>query len=503
LCALTLALGAFRGAALPFWSDELATAHLADAPTWTDMMARGHRADLNPPLEPTLVRLSFDAFGEDEFAGHLPSVIGFTVLIGCMFVFLRRRVPASFAAFGALLLLANDDFSHYATEARPYGLLMGLLGLTLLAYDTVLRAGRHVSLARAVLLVAVTGMLQSHVFGALATAAFLAAEAVRTLRTRRFDIATWAALLLPLLSCVTYVPLLRQQPGGHTLVYNPESRASLFKAVELFHSLVYKPIAILIVVGFLLLMLLRRYPRRGLLEFAGFRAEMWVLWLGLLATSVLVALVFRLRAPGAGFYDRYSLAIVVPSYVLLTLFFAWRSEENRRVGKCLAALALLNALFTFSDVPADALAVAHDGLRAAADQTASAGGVPAVMPQLPLVVNDALRFFEADYRLRPADTKRMVYVSDEAEALRLEKNNATESIAAMARTFHIRSRVVPYPEFIAAHRQFLVLGKLDHRGWFLDEMLDRGADVRLLGSYRFAGDNQLLWLVTLDDGQAQ
>ncbi len=501
LCALALLLGMVRGASIPFWSDELATVHIADAPTWTEMMRRSHAADLNPPLEPTLVRLSFHAFGVDEFAGRLPTVIGFTILVACIFLYLRRRVPVSFAAMGALLLLLNDDVSHYATEARPYALLLGMLGIALLSYDAVLRPGRHRWVARLFLFVGIAGMLLSHVFGLLTVAAFLLAEAVRSLRRHRIDLGTWAALLLPLVSCVTYIPLFRQQPGGHTLVYNEASRASLFKAAELYHSLVYKPIAILIVLAFFFLLLLRRYPRQRLLEFLQFPAEVWCLLVGLLATPILVALVFHFRAPGAGFYSRYSLATIVPAYILLALFFAWRAEGSTTIGRSLAVLALLGALFTFSDVPGEALHLRHRGLLAAPDESASAGGVSAVMPDLPLVVNDALRFFEADYRLKPADTQRMVYVTDESEALRLEKNSATESIAWMALTFHIHSAVIPYRQFIQAHRKFLVLGLLDHRGWFLDEMMQRGADVRLLGTYKFAGYNQDLWLVTLDPRQ--
>src|SRR5579875_4152265 len=76
-----LVLSCLRGATTPFWFDEVATAHIAGAPTLHDTLELSRRVDLHPPLEPTLVRLSFHLFGPHEFAGHLPSVLALTVAV--------------------------------------------------------------------------------------------------------------------------------------------------------------------------------------------------------------------------------------------------------------------------------------------------------------------------------------------------------------------------------------------------------------------------------------
>ena len=274
LCAVTFLFGMIRGASIPFWADELATTHIADSSTWAQMMQRSQTLDLQPPLEDALVRMSFHVFGTHEFAGRLPSVISFTVVVACMFLYLRRRSTVWFAAFGALLLLYNQEISYYATEARPYALLMATLGVTLLAYDSILESLGNVWVARSILLAATTAMLMSHVFGLFALGAFLLAEFVRSLRRRTLDIPTWLALLLPLISCVLYAPLLREQSN---LVYPPEMRPTLVGGLLIYHCFLYKPITPVIGLGVLLLILLRYYPERTFAQFLRLRAETWTL----------------------------------------------------------------------------------------------------------------------------------------------------------------------------------------------------------------------------------
>ena len=111
LCLLTMVLGLVRGASIPYWADELATFHIAQVPAWSEMVRFNQKMDLNPPLEPTLVWLSMHVFGHREFAGRVPSVAAFMVVVACMFVFLCRRVSLSFAAAGALFLLCNEGIS--------------------------------------------------------------------------------------------------------------------------------------------------------------------------------------------------------------------------------------------------------------------------------------------------------------------------------------------------------------------------------------------------------
>jgi hypothetical protein len=333
------------------------------------------------------------------------------------------------------------------------------------------------------------------VFSLFALGAFLLAEFVRSLRRRKVDVPTWLALLLPLVSCVLYVPLLR---GQHGLVYPPEMHPSLAAGLLTYHSFLYRPMAPVMELGAFVLILLRFYPECTFVQFLRLRAEVWALLLTLLAMPVTLAIILHLRSPQGSFFPRYTLAVGYPAMFFVAMFFAWRSKETEKVGISLTLFALVATFLSFNEIPHQAVHLAHRGLLAAPDEVASAGGVTDIAPDLPLVDNNALRFMEADNRLSPAELKRFVYVTDEAEALRVVHSNAGESVATMAAVFHLNSRVVPYKDFIAAHRTFLVVGEVDHVGdWFLKTVIDRGADAQFLGKYHFAGRDQSLWLVTL------
>ncbi len=498
LCLLTMTLGLVRGASIPFWADELSTFHIAQVSGWEQMVRFNQKMDLNPPLEPTVVWLSMHVFGHREFAGRLPSVLSFTVVVACMFILLSRRVPVWFAAAGALLLLCNDGISYYATETRPYAVELAMLGVALVAYDKIVQKPQRTAPARLVMSLvlglALVGLLLSHIFGVFGIAAFLLAEAVRTLRRHRVDAATWLALLLPLACCFLYIAQIRMQ---HNLVYPEEFRPSIRGGIMLYNSLLIKPIAPFLGLAGIALLFFRRYPQTSFRKSVHLPAEMWTLLLGLFATPVVVAVVLRLRSPLGGFFPRYALAAAYPAVFLLIAFLAWRSREDRRFGRLLACAALLGALFVYREVPGQVRHLLHRGLLVAPDQTATDGGIGKIAPELPLVVNDPHAFLQADDRLKPQDKKRMVYVADPDEAMRVVHANAAESISTDAAAFHIESPVIPYAEFMRNHQAFLVVGEMDHASdWFLQSVLNHGGSASFLGRYDFAGKRLPLWLVT-------
>jgi hypothetical protein len=497
LCGTVFLLCAIRGATHPFWFDEVASAHLADAPTWHETLQRSRQVDLHPPLEPVLVRLSFLVFGPHEFAGHLPSVIALTVAIGSIFVFLKRRLSTVFALFGALLPICDADVFSYATEARSYGLLFGAVCLAVLAYDTVLRE-EHPVLARVGLALSLTAVLQAHLFGTFAAFAFVVAELVRTLRLRRIDPATWTAVLLPWASCLTYIPLLQIQAAGHgsPMIYEKEHQTSLKKGLLFYHETIYLPIAPLIKVAALVLLCVRFFPSQSFLRVFRIPRELLALLLILLAFPIFVTVLLQVRAPGSGFFPRYAIPAVCPAFLLLTGLLAWRGGESRWVSLLFLLTVLVGCAVTLAEVPRSLATVARNGLFGAPPGLQATGGVEAVCPNLPLVMNDALEFLEADFRLKPQQESRMIYLADPVASLRLEHENATEAVAGMSRAYGTPHHVLAPAPFLAEHPDFLLLLKPHHTGWVADAMTEEHARMQSLGKYRFAGSNDELWLVT-------
>lgn len=495
VCGLSVALGVVQGASTPFWFDEIPTIRIATLPTWKASFIGTQTLDLNPPLEDFMVRASSLALGPHELAGRLPSILGFTLTAGCLFILLWRRVSPWFAAFGALLLIENSEAFYYATDARPYALLLGMLGLALLGYDAILSTGSNKGWWRVLLLAGMTGMILSHVFSIFPVMAFLMAELVRTLRLRRIDIPTWLALLLPLVFCVLYRPLL--QSHG-TLFYPPTHRATLAGAFRIYIYVLTMPIARVLAAALVLLLLYRSYPEQGFFKWLKMPLEELLLMFALLAAPVSVAVLMLLKSPAGGYYARYGVELFYPAIFFLVAWMAWRARENTGIAQAFTALVLIAMVFTYRGVPGEARHLMHHGWLAAPDEAATTGGVEKIYPELPLVANDGLEFLEADNRLSSADLERFYYLTDTPTAMRLTQSNAVEYLPQRKEQFHVRANFATLDAFTAEHRDFLVIGEINRStSWLMKWAMEQHADIRYLGDYKYAGAVMPLWRVTL------
>jgi hypothetical protein len=495
VCGLSLVIGVVRGASTPFWFDEIYTARIATQPSWKATFVGTQTLDLNPPLEAFLARASSLVFGEHELAVRLPSILGYTLMAGCLFVLLRRRVSPWFAAFGSLLLIENSAAFYYATEARPYAILLGMLGLALLGYDTLVQADRDKGWPRILLVTGMTGMILSHVFSVFPVMAFLMAELLRTIRLRRIDILTWLALLLALGFCILYRPLL-QSHGA--VFYPPVQRATVTAALRLYIYLFAMPLSRVLVAALVLLLFYRSYPEQGFFAWLKAPPEEMLLLLALLATPVSIAMVMLFKHPEGGFYARYGLELFYPALFFLVVWVAWRCSDDTRIARAVTAFVMIAMVFTYKEVPREARHLMHHGWLAAPDEAASTGGVDKVYPELPLVANSGLEFLEADDRLSSADLARFYYLTDATIAMRITQSNIVEGLPGLEEPFHIRAHFATLDAFTAKYRDFLVIGETNRSSsWLMKWAMEQNADIRYLGDYNYAGAVMPLWRVTL------
>ena len=169
-------------------------------------------------------------------------MLGFFAGSAGLFWFLSRRAGVFWAAAGVGLFWYSPFFM-YATEARPYGLLLGFLGLTLVSWDAAVKGSRR-GWALAGVAVGATAMMLTHVYAILWILPFCAAELVRLARTRRADWSLWAAQVLPMTAVLTYIPLIRNAAGG---VFPTDYQGSAEKAYLFYLSIfvsVYLPLII-------------------------------------------------------------------------------------------------------------------------------------------------------------------------------------------------------------------------------------------------------------------
>lgn len=180
-----------------YWFDELFTLHLARSPEtlWANL-ARG--VDNNPPLGYWLTHLCVWIFGEVEWAVRLPAMLG--AMLGCfsLYLFVRHR-RGPFEAFLAMAIVPmSASVWVYFLEARPYGLMLGFTGLSLLCYQRRWPIGFAFSL--------ILGMT-SHYYFVVPLVAFGLAELVWIIQHRRVDIGIVCGFVVVTLTLAALYPL--------------------------------------------------------------------------------------------------------------------------------------------------------------------------------------------------------------------------------------------------------------------------------------------------------
>lgn len=194
------------------WYDELFTFDIARAPSLQQLWDRELRFDNHTPTGYLLSRLSMSLFGPTPFGLRFPSMLEFYIGSMAILLYVKQKAGIAFACVAVLMLWAAAPTLFLAVEARPYALIFGSFACLLLSWDTAIRA-RPRGLALFGIAISTLLMSAAHVFAPLTLFAFVVAEAVRYWRRREPDYALWAALLLPMLVMLIYIPLIRASAG--------------------------------------------------------------------------------------------------------------------------------------------------------------------------------------------------------------------------------------------------------------------------------------------------
>ena len=191
------------------WFDEIITYQMARLPRvsdiWTILSATG--TDVNPPLHYLIVRGSYALLGVSPVSARVPSAIGIWVLCLCAYRFVRRRCPSAYA-WSAVFLLLSTPLAGYTIEARPYGTMLGFVGLALVAWQAATE-GRGRPLALVVLAASMACAISCHYYAVLALVPLGLGELARMAGRRRIDWSLWVALVGSLTPLYFYLPLIR------------------------------------------------------------------------------------------------------------------------------------------------------------------------------------------------------------------------------------------------------------------------------------------------------
>ena len=413
-------------------------------------------------------------FGVNPWALRLPEILGVGVMSLCLFVVVSRRSSAAYGLIAMLLPLVTHVF-YYATEARPYGLVLGCAALSLLCWQSAADDHRRV-LSVVGLSVSLAAALASHYYAVLIFMPLAAGEIVRTAVRRRLDPPVWLAFALATLPLWLFLPLIQ---AGRRLGGTFWARPRWFDPVTFYQNLlgptsggIFLFIAILVLVTTYALVRssIGAVPKHGATP--RIPVPEVVAALGYLAIPALAVLLAKV-ATGA-FTDRYALTAVLG----LALIIPWGAYLILD-GRATLGLALAAVLFFWF--------VAKDGIEPAMTQRRQLGALQDTLAFLrtvapddaPLVIASPHIFFQLSYYAPPPLASRLVYLSDTAASMRYFKTDTVELGLQEFRRW-IPISVEDYRSYVRAHPRFLLYGDTGAWVWLLPELMATGARLQLL-----------------------
>ena len=445
----------------PLWYDELLSLHAALLPDigsiW-EVTRSGALAE--PPLFAVLAHLTMKAVPDPHLGLRLPAVLGIWVLCLCVFRF-TRRIAGALVAGVAVMTILSTKVASYIQEGRPYGLLMGCLGVALVSWQEAVE-GKHRRLGLLGLAVSLFCAIQTHYYGVLLLFPLALGELIRTVSRKRMDAAVWSALAIGSSSVLMLLPLVGAASDYTRNPWNPVSLESFLRFhTGLFEQLVPPVLLILGLLGVL------RLGRNSLREDEGRGADVSKHELGVivgfcafpivvLATSLLVTDSLSLR---------YLLPTVVGYAILAAVLVLAAGGSRSLVGT--VALVSLSVWFCFN---------IWDTSNLVSNQRDRIPHPDALRPydsedRLPIVGANHHRFLQLSYYWQRELGSRIYYLT------RGERPQLALGRLAPWVSLNIRL----YRTFVSQHQEFLLL---QMGGWQKDQLLADGAQLDLQGTFK-------------------
>jgi uncharacterized membrane protein len=464
------------------WHDELYTYYIAKVPTWSGFVAAATQVELQPPFPYLLTRISMSMLGDSNLAVRMPEMIAFAVASICLYFFVRRRL-GRFYGLTAMLVLWLTPFLQFATEARPYALVIGFLGIAMLGWQEA-TDGQRRWLGLLAMGFGVSGMLASHVFSPLLVIVLCVAEFVRSLDRRKVDWPIWITLLAPSPIVITYIPMFRRFRGWTALP--PAFQASGFKIVSFYVELLSAGSVVLLLALVAALLAYRGQPdvKEPQADFVRKHEAAFVL--GLLSLPIIINLV--LMRSGGAFWSRYCIATAIGFSLLFVYILAKLTNGSRPAAGITASCILLGmvigAIFYIS----------HPSERGKIKEVS----LKQLDTRLPLVDASGLTFFEMNKREDANVLAHVFYLTDHDAAIRYAHATIFEGTGILRDYFPIRGTVMPYHDFVRQNAHFFVLGTPDYpEDWLIPKLMDDGAELAFKGELRSSYKDNMVFEVTL------
>lgn len=426
------------------WIDELLTLHVAQLGGLGGAIEAALKgADGIPPLYSTLASALLPVVGHEALAVRLPSTLGFCVMVLCLVSWCRRQGLSGVFAWIAPLLTATATL-YYASDGRPYGLVLGAASGALLAWDQAI-SGRGRWFALPLLAISLSLAVAGHYYAVFFVAALGLGELARWYTVKRVDLAMLVAFGVPVLVLTAHYPLLAPAAQFQTFFWSPAAWDQLpaFYVSYLLPS--FGRIAILAMVALAVMPREERAAANG--PEWNVPSHVWVA-LAAIALSPVVAVVVSVYVTRA-FVDRYLLWATIGFALLLAMLF--RRIVNGHVFAGTAATVVLAFLFTGGLLRN---AIAEPRLFRGESALQALEQVPP--GQEPLVVTDLHVFEELSYYARPQVRARLVYLLDrEIEMNRLGSDSGSLLMEGLDRIVPLR--MTSFDELVSRRQEVIVV----------------------------------------------
>jgi len=416
LCLLFVALIGLAASDY-LWYDELVIVRVAALPHWHDIWnfyASG--LDTIGLLYALMLHALRGLPADEEVRSRLPAIVSFLGMLGCTFVFVRRRYAAVYA-FAVVLLLTTFPLLAFAVFAKSYAVELAGLGLAMICWQKGLEASSGWNAAGVWCGLAVA--ISSHTFAIFLVVPFAAAQSWADARRGRVSWGMWAALVLFPAALLPVLPgdLRASKLYGSNFWAKPSSALMKQTYIDYFTTN-WRFLVILLIAGFIVSLVLME-GNSEVEEAArkrGFSGPEWVLVGLLTALPVYVLPVsYLLHAYRADYVLGYAIGLGI----LLVALFA---EQSRRSGAAGMVLLILFAVVTLrvdlKTIPGGMRALVHPKSVHAALAARYDGEEWVKLLEgndLPVVVGDHLLYTRLECYAPDELRRRLYFLTDFAE----------------------------------------------------------------------------------------
>jgi hypothetical protein len=454
LLAALFVAAAIKDIRVPLWTDELLTLYVSEQPGIPDVFAAIREGmDSQPPLYDMVVRLLHPVIPNDALRVRLPSAAGLFAMCVCVFVFVRKRLPAAYAVLAALVALRTTWI--YACEGRSYGMVLGCVSLALVCWQRAAETGDRRAVAG--IAISLTAAIAFHYMTVVVLSALFAGELIRWRNSRKLDLPILTSLAIPPLILIPHLPLIR---AGKPFVKYFWSKASVATLYTFYVQMLW-PVALVILVAIMcsLWLLLLRFGNKGVSQKLELKipAHEWAAVLTLLLLPELVILLSLLTVKA--FVNRYVLSSMIAVGVFLAVALYRASNGSRAVAMIATLPLLIWSANTISSTAIERSTLRSEGLKLELSK--------APTDPWPIVFFSENAFMELWFYSDPSLRDRFVYLVD-PELERHYAHTDTTSLILSGVRRRMPLRIVDYHAFIAANPNFLVAG--DSGEWIVPHL---------------------------------